>query len=252
MRYYVTADVHGFYTKFHNALEEAGWFAETEPHKLIILGDIFDRGQEAKKMQDFILQLMEQDDVILIRGNHEDLFGELVTIDEGLPMQHHVSNGTYDTALQLTDFDRGLSYIRHWDLAEAAQKTPFYQKIIPATIDYYETEHYIFVHGWIPVIRLPDGKPLYRPNWRHAGQEEWYEARWENGMDCAQRCRDEKTILCGHWHCSYGHAFYENKGSEFGPDADFSPYYAPGIIALDACTAHSGRVNVIVIEDEEI
>lgn len=27
--------------------------------------------------------------------------------------------------------------------------------------------------------------------------------------------------------------------TEFGSDADFSPYYAPGIMALDACTAYS-------------
>jgi len=34
-------------------------------------------------------------------------------------------------------------------------------------------------------------------------------------------------------------------------DADFSPYSAPGIIALDACTARSGIVNCIVVEDDE-
>ena len=42
---------------------------------------------------------------------------------------------------------------------------------------------------------------------------------------------------------------YENKGSEFGPDADFSPYYGPGMIALDACTAFSRKVNVIILDD---
>ena len=72
----------------------------------------------------------------------------------------------------------------------------------------------------------------------------------ENVELAAQTCKEEKTILCGHWHCSYGHAVYEHKGSEFGSDADFSPYYGPGIIALDACTAHSRKVNVIVIEDD--
>ena len=41
-----------------------------------------------------------------------------------------------------------------------------------------------------------------------------------------------------------------NRGSEFGADADFLPYYAPGIIALDACTAFNGKVNVVVLEDE--
>ena len=135
MKYYITADIHGFYTEFHKALDEAGYFTDSEPHKLIILGDIFDRGQEAVKMQEFILQLMEQDAVILVRGNHEDLFEEMVTIDEGLPVRHHVSNGTYGTALQLTGYDPTMAQIRHWDLAEAARETTYYQQIIPATVD---------------------------------------------------------------------------------------------------------------------
>lgn len=49
-----------------------------------------------------------------------------------------------------------------------------------------------------------------------------------------------------------GHAKYEQKGSEFGPDADFTPYYGPHVIALDACTAHSKRINVIVLEDDPL
>ena len=81
---------------------------------------------------------------------------------------------------------------------------------------------------------------------------EWKRARWHHGMDAAQSCMEEKTILCGHWHSSYGHWKYEHKGSEFGEDADFSPYYGNGIIALDACTAFSNRINVVVLEDDTI
>ena len=66
----------------------------------------------------------------------------------------------------------------------------------------------------------------------------------------AQTCMEEKTVLCGHWHTSYGQSKYEHRGPEFGPGADFSPYIAPGIIALDACTAYSGKVNIYIIEDE--
>ena len=36
MKYYVAADVHGFYTEFHNALDEAGYFTNPEPHKRMI------------------------------------------------------------------------------------------------------------------------------------------------------------------------------------------------------------------------
>ena len=139
MKYYITADIHGFYTEFHKTLDEAGYFTDPGPHKLLLLGDIFDRGQEAVEMQRFILSLLEQGAVILVRGNHEDLYEEMITIDEGLPVRHHKSNGTYGTALQLTGYDPGLALIRHFDFAEAAQNTAYYRQIIPAMIDFYET-----------------------------------------------------------------------------------------------------------------
>ena len=249
MKYYIAADVHGFYTEFHDALDKAGYFTDPVPHKLIILGDLFDRGQEAVKMQHFILELIEKDPVILVRGNHEDLYEEMITIDEGLPVRHHRSNGTYDTALQLTGYDPGLAIVRNCDFAEAAQNTPYFRQIIPAMADWYETEHYVFVHGWIPCIQKLNGSYSYRSDWRDATPMEWRRARWINGMDAAQSCTEDKTILCGHWHSSYGHATYEHKGSEFGHDADFSPYYGTGVIALDACTAYSKKVNVIILED---
>jgi len=249
MKLYVTADTHGFYSILRNALTEAGFFSETSPHKLVILGDLFDRGAEALQMQDFILELIEQDRVILVKGNHEDLFVEMVTEDEGIPYSHHVSNGTYDTALQLTGYDPEMARIRNFDFAEAARETPYYKTIIPTMADYYETKNYVFTHGWIPCIRGRIGYSYYS-DWRSAQELEWEQARWYNGMDAVQTADEEKTIVCGHWHCSYGHAKYEHKGSEFGPDADFTPYFGPGVIALDACTAYSKRCNVIVLEDE--
>lgn len=80
----------------------------------------------------------------------------------------------------------------------------------------------------------------------------WEAARWYNGMDAARSVTVDKTVVCGHRTASYGHCMYERKGSEFGEDADFSPYYADDIIAIDACTAVSGKMNCIVIEDEPL
>lgn len=248
MRYYVTADVHGYYSILRQALVTSGFFEDTEPHKLVILGDLMDRGAEANEVQKFVLQMMEKDQIILIRGNHEDLFVALATEDCGRAYRHHISNGTFDTAIQLTGFDTTMAGIRNYDFAEAAQRTPYYRQIIPSMLNYYESEHYIFVHGWIPSTYSGGNLAPYTA-WRRAGIAEWEDARWINGIDAAQTCPEEKTILCGHWHTSYGHARYEKKGSEFDSDADFSPYYGPGIIALDACTAYSGKINVIVLED---
>ena len=142
-----------------------------------------------------------------------------------------------------------MASIRHYDFADAAKDTPFYKEIIPAMLDYFETEHYVFTHGWIPSIPNRDKSYSYISSWREADREQWNQARWFNGMDAAQTADENKTIVCGHWHTSYGHSKYEHKGTEFGEDADFSPYYGPGIIAIDACTAFSGKVNCLVIED---
>lgn len=251
MKYYVTSDIHGFYTPLIKALTKAGYFEEHEPHKLVILGDLFDRGKEPKELQNFILDLMSQDEVILIKGNHEDLFVEFTTTDMGLPYPHHVSNGTYDTALWLTDYFPKLARAKPFEFIEALKETPLYRTIIPSMVDYFETDKYIFVHGWIPCIRERDGNFSYITQWRDASAQEWARARWYNGMVAAAQgvTEENKTILCGHWNTSFGHSRFEGHSSEFGPDADFSPYYGTGIIALDACTVRSGIVNCIVIED---
>lgn len=90
MRYYVTADVHGYFSELKSALAENGFFEDTEPHKLIICGDIYDRGAETLELQNFILDLMSKNEVILIRGNHEDLALELLNNwNKGSFMQRH-------------------------------------------------------------------------------------------------------------------------------------------------------------------
>ena len=249
MKYYVAADIHGFYSIFRESLEQAGYFSDKGESRLVILGDLFDRGNEAKELQEFILQQMETGKLMLIKGNHEDLFQQLVTEDHGLPYDHHIHNGTYDTALQWTGFTRDMAKMQNFAFSLAARKTPYYSQIIPSMPDYHETEHYIFVHGWIPCIADGGTGFTYYSEWRDADDFEWKRAHWINGMDAVQTCPGGKTIVCGHWHTSYGHAKYEKRGAEFGPDADYSPYIAPGIIALDACTVLSGKINVIVLED---
>ena len=58
----------------------------------------------------------------------------------------------------------------------------------------------------------------------------------------------DKTIVCGHIHSSYGHFNLHGEGEEFGEDMNSGIFYDEGIISLDACTAYTGRVNVLTIE----
>ncbi|MCM1237576.1 MAG: metallophosphoesterase [Ruminococcus flavefaciens] len=262
MKYFVVADVHGFYDLMIKALTEKGYFEEKKPHKLVICGDLFDRGLQAKEMEKFVVDLLEKDEVILIRGNHEDLMLDLVNrldefVDMGIEYTHHYSNRTVQTLMDLTGCSFGELKEEPRKVAERMRATPFLKTIIPAMLDYYETEKYIFVHGWIPCQASGyGGAPgwyKYQKDWRDAPKSDWMLARWYNGMLAAwQECIEPgKTIVCGHWCCSYGHTYLEKnidikKGME-----DFKPYCGNGIIAIDATTAKNKVVNCIVIEDEE-
>lgn len=259
MKYYVVADVHGYYSILKATLKEKGYFEDKEPHKLIICGDIFDRGNETLEMQSFISELIDKDEVILIRGNHEDLMLDLAKELSHGEMDalygHHLSNGTTISLLELTNSNLLDARMMTKEIAKKFYNTDFYTKVLPKMLDYYETDRYIFVHGWIPCYPLciESGKEryLYQEDWRDADGERWNQARWPNGMLAASQgvLEPNKTIVCGHWHASYGHSHLEGNGSEFGEDANFAPYYGKGIIAIDACTAYSKMINCIVIKD---
>ena len=262
MKYYVVSDVHGYCSILKSELKKSGFFDDKEPHKLIVCGDLFDRGLETIKMQNFIKELLDKDEVILIRGNHEDLMEDLVKdLSEGKAYMlggHNYSNGTTLTLLDLTNNNLLDARYQAKEIAKRYYKTIFYKNILPCMLNYYETRNYIFVHGWIPCFEYTENrdfaKYLYQEDWRSADEKRWENARWTNGMYAASLgvIEPNKTIVCGHWHASYGHALVDTELSEFGENADFSPYYAKGIIAIDGCTAYSGTINCIVIEDEEI
>ena len=95
----------------------------------------------------------------------------------------HLSNGTYSTALQLTGFDKRHAKVSPLAFARAARETPYYKTIPPATVNYYETDKFIFTHGWIPCSVDRDSGLTYMDNWRKASEQSWRQTRWINGID---------------------------------------------------------------------
>ena len=76
MKYFVSSDIHGHYDEWQLALNEAGFDLNNPDHKIILCGDIFDRGRQPREIIDFILA--HKDKMILIRGNHEELMSEMI------------------------------------------------------------------------------------------------------------------------------------------------------------------------------
>lgn len=244
-KFFATSDVHSYYDELTTALKNAKFDENNEDHWLVVCGDCFDRGPDSAKVLRYLQDLPRK---VLVKGNHEKLL--LDCCARGWFGNHDLSNGTARTIFHLgygNEFE---------DMCKDtfAKVKPF----IDGMVNYLETKNYIFVHSWIPVINK-DGLPAYytrgrsfgfNPDWRNASQEDWDAATWGNPFDMAKRgLMPDKTVVFGHWATEHKWAEVENR-KDFDDNAKFEPYYGDGIIGLDACTAYSGKCNVVVIEDE--
>lgn len=260
MKILAISDLHSFYKETVKALEESGHL--DDPDSVVLVnGDVLDRGDEPFELIDYLIDLLRQGRLIYVKGNHEALLDEaLDDIAKGFPIEvlgasRHVHNGTVDTMLKLAGMNADEAVMFPKELVERVRNSRFYKELLPAAVNYYETDNYIFTHGWIPcIIEGYGNERTYRYNkqWRDASKLHWRIASTLNGMKMAVEygiTEPGKTVVCGHFHTSYGHANISRICSEYGDDAIYTPFYADGIIAIDACTAVSGRVNCVVIED---
>ncbi|MBQ8425479.1 MAG: metallophosphoesterase [Clostridia bacterium] len=240
MKYFVSSDIHGYFDLWQDALKEKGFDINNENHKIIVCGDLFDRGRQPKEIINFILKNPEK--FILIRGNHEDLMDEMILRNSNTLAD--LSNGTAQTIIDLCPE----WLITKFELDKIAKHTGL-QEVLDMCIDYYETEHYVFVHGWIPTV---DGTFLYDKDWRNASKVDWQMARWKRSyeMYVCKIFEPGKTIVSGHYTCSaLWHETQPDKYDKFGKNEYFEPFISENVIGLDACTAYSKKVNVVVIED---
>lgn len=229
--YYIVSDIHSYYKEFREELFKSGFRVGNKEDVLILCGDAFDRGDNPVKLYKFLKKLNKQKRLIYIRGNHEDLLFDCAKgfKNDEMISRHHFSNGTTDT---VTIF---------WSFGLLDEVLDFIEK---NTVDYYKLDKYIFVHGWVPCI-----------DYEKASKEQWKEARWLNGMEQWHKGDyiENKVIVCGHFHCSWGWHNIDNKCPEFPNKKtkhwkeSFKPYIKENIVALDACTAYSGLVNILKI-----
>jgi serine/threonine protein phosphatase 1 len=252
MKLFCVSDVHSYLRPLKKALDAAGFDKDNPEHWLISCGDLFDRGPDSEETLYYIMSLERK---VLVKGNH-DLLLEDCCMRE-FPYAHDVSNGTVRTINDIGDAGMGYTFDRCCD--NTWHKTATYRGML---VNYFETENYIFVHSWIPTITHGSKKPwhtadkyyAWKENWREASAKEWEEAMWGNPFFKAQDGMNKtgKTIVFGHWHCSLGHLISsDGELSEFGDNACWDVYKNDEwkIIGLDKCTAHTGEVNVLVIED---
>ena len=238
---FVVSDIHGFYTPFREALDHAGFDPQNEEHLLIFCGDLFDRGSENLKVLQFFERTKHK---IMVKGNHEDLLLEI--FKRGRLEFYDLMNGTDKTIEEFFGKDAISGEENTVDFSGKTRVMDRITNLLSGMLPFYETKHHVFVHGWLP-IRFGAAGPEVHPDWRNVSEGDWKDARFLEWQQAYAKglTLPEKTIVCGHRPAAMGHLF---DGSRF-PD-DETPFYGEGMIAIDACTFRSGKVNVLVLEDE--
>ncbi len=230
---FVVSDIHGHYTLLKVALDKAGFENDNPNHLLVCCGDYFDRGHENAEVLKFFERLKHR---VLLRCNHEDLLLKLLETGKILP--HNYINGTMQT---LESFFGKHSIDPATDTIDFSGKTRTVDRIcefIDETVDYFETENYVFVHGWLAANA-----------WQEANDQQWEKARWIKWTEkySGERPLADKTLVCGHVPC-----FYASRFDAARTDTNADIYYGNGLIVVDAGTFDSKQINVLVLEDSLI
>ena len=272
-KYFAVSDIHGYYAELTTALQSKGFDINNPNHILLSLGDEFDRGSGAVELLKFLQDLQKQNRLILIRWNHTCLMWDClheINVYKKPQGSHHYSNGTIGTIMQFTNDYNIIQKLNYWEKLNDSEMTIInnalspWKDLVKNALNYFEIGNYIFVHGWIPfkspTIDSYDNKIMnYFEGWRDIPDYSplWDAAVWAGFVTAYKnKCFEpNKTIVCGHWHCS---AYWGDIVHKYKPfpqknrknwQESFKPAITPEFIAIDACTAYSGLVNVLVFEE---
>ena len=283
MKYFVVSDIHSFCKELKASLKTAGFDKYNKDHTLVVVGDVFDRGKETMELYKFLTSIPKKR-CILIKGNHEYLYEEL--LEKSFPDSYDFSNHTVDTFCHIAGYSSEIMTAEYWyKLGDEPYDRirEVWNEIIDTVItskvtawikskqwrNYFELDKYIFVHSFIPLKNV-DGLPCYYvdnrrfeyfKDWRNAATKlEWYDATWGcpylnylNGY-FKEEAKNGKVLVCGHWVVT---DFRKNINNKRYSD-DTSIYYWDNLIGLD-CGVWKYKYskdfyhpqNVLVIDDKD-
>ena len=289
-KYFVCSDIHGFFNEWINSLMESGFDKYNPNHILIVLGDIFDRGSQPLEVYNYI-RSFPTNRVILIRGNHEYLLLDLLkrkyplrhdysngTFETLTYIYKNPEKEQYKFILENKGkIEKDLLYALSGQVYNQTYKELFTNEKVKEIArwikskrwkDYFELDDYIFVHAFIPLKGRKDAyldeRGKYYSDWRNnTSKEGWEEATWGCPYKLyLNHCFDEelknnKVLVCGHWYTSdfYNKMLYKDEPERQLDARIENPIFKsdlfPGLIGIDACTALTKKVNVLIIESEK-
>ena len=268
MKYFVISDVHSNYNYMMTALSSKGFNENDSTHKIVLIGDAFDRGDDPVKMYMYLKDMIEKNKLIWIVGNHEFLL--LKRLQE---RKFNNYNETYETLLKLALNSSGKSNLSDAEIFGEIDKMNLESFMLDNLVPYLETKSYVLAHGFIPTK-----KNEIVENWRELPLKSWYIHSTKNGVKKVMVdgiTIPNKTLICGHTRASYGNVrkdvepckwndkcfdklqkykkykiLDDKSNTQNSDNIDmFKPYYGKNVIGIDGCCGETKMVNCIVIEE---
>lgn len=251
MTYFVFADPHGNYEALLAAITEMGYDAANPKHQLIGCGDYFGRAaqinSDCMNIWRYLTSPHHTNKPICIRGNHESIL--IDAIERRQLTETDIYNGEHNTfASFLGRYPNQVKYdcCLQFDAAKAMIDVGFYDwlKSLPWC---FETEHYIFTHGFVPMMYFARGVELGDfDDWS------WARASWAKTPDDIKtldliNIKSHKTIVFGHWRAKELNERFAGKWEEV--DGDIYVDKERKLIGLDTTTVLSHKVGCVIIED---
>ena len=261
---FAVSDIHGDFDALISSLEEAGYDESNPEHLLISLGDAFDRGERSADVYEYLKRLSDEGKAIVLKGNHTTMFIDYLDGTSLDPFNYY-RNGekeTFADFLHRTDpfeswcmIDKNIQNPTYGDFAtwvkeareEINEEYPELLEWLKTRPYYYETKNYIFTHGAIDT-RVED---WHNPHCFRYKYNDWDALTWDDGSFFGKTIKNtDKTVVIGHFGTQTLRKMY-NTGEN---DETWSILTRKDgrVIALDATTCYSHKVNVLVLESEEL
>jgi len=234
-KYFVLSDIHGHFTEMLFALSEKDYDSENQHHHLIVIGDMFDRGEQSKEVLEYLYNLHKEMKATIIIGNHDNFLIELLNGEYSKAYFNMKHNGLSKTIESLTNKKTGklrnLKYLKE----DILNKYPYLHDWLKSLPLFYELGDYIFAHGGI------DNK---HGDWRNNTRRSFI---WSREVELERI--EGKTVVSGHHRVpcirypgeDYKKLFKNN------PEA-FDILELEGKILIDGYVEVSKRINVLVFE----
>jgi len=236
MKYFCVSDIHGHYDVLVRDLEKSGWDPNNIGHKLIVIGDMVDRGPQNKEVLEFLYKLYKKNKAIIIMGNHDMFLLDFLNGNFAKTSFNFLYNGHLETIQQLLGHTPNTLCKFEEDQQELLNKYPYLHEFLSSLLGFYEIGKYIFVHGGVNAT-LPD--------WRIDTMKNF---TWNS--QATMTPVPKKMVVCGHKQNVSLRA--PNNYKEYLQYPDIYPdmfkiLYLKGSIHIDGSVVATKKINVLVL-----